>query len=106
MLEEAYQIVPELTILADIPIEARIHRLTVGLREAWEEMTKLQLELNLHIIELRLKVQPSIPLEVIEQCASAITLGLEDIGSAIRDYTRMLEESFEVLTNLLEDPNI
>lgn len=31
---------------------------------------------------------------------------IEEINSAIRDYTRMLEESFEVLTNIQEDPNI
>lgn len=70
------------------------------MREAREEMTKVQLELNLQIAELGLKAQPSTPQEVIEQCASAITAGLDEIGSAVRDCTSMLEESFEVLTNL------
>jgi len=63
-------------------------------------MAKVQLELNLQIIELWLKAQPSTPLAIREQRASAITSGLEEISSAVRDCTRMLEESFEVLKNL------
>lgn len=63
-------------------------------------MTKLQLELNLQITELQLRAQPSTPLEVREQCARAITAGLEEIGGAVQDYTRMLEESLGVLTTL------
>jgi len=31
---------------------------------------------------------------------------MEEISSTVRDYTRTLEESFEVLTNIQEDPNI
>lgn len=31
---------------------------------------------------------------------------MEEISSVVRDCTRMLEESFKVLTNLQEDPNI
>ena len=46
------------------------------------------------------------PPKVKEHQASAITMGLEEIGGAVRDYTSMLEESLEVLSNLQEDPNI
>ena len=74
----------------------RIHKLAVGASEAREEMTKVQLELNLQIAELQLKVQPSTPLEVKEQHTSAITTRMEDISSVVRDYTRMFKESFEV----------
>ena len=69
-------------------------------------MTKVQLELNLQIAELWLKAQLSNPLEVREQCANAITAGLDEIDSLVRDCNRMLEESFEVLTNLQEEPSI
>ena len=69
-------------------------------------MTKVQLDLNLQIVELWLKVQPSTPLEVREHHANAIITGLDEISSAVRDYTKILEESFEVLRNLQEDPNI
>lgn len=74
--------------------------------EAQEEMTKVQLELNLQITKMQLKAQPSTPLEVREQRTSAITSRLDEIGSAVRDCTSMFEESFEVLTNLQEDTNI
>jgi len=106
VIDDACQSVPELAIPPSIPAEARIHRLAAGVCEAREEMTKVQLDLNLHIVELRLKVQPSTPLEVREQCTSAITVGLEEIGGASRDRTSMLEESLEVLKTLQEKPNI
>lgn len=63
-------------------------------------MAKVQLELNLQIAELWLKVQPSTPPVLREQCANTITSGMEEISSVVRDLTRMLEESFDVLTNL------
>jgi len=69
-------------------------------------MTKVQLDLNLYTVELWLKVQPSTPLEVREHRANTIITRLDEISSAVRDYTRMLEESFEVLRHLQEDPNI
>jgi len=31
---------------------------------------------------------------------------MEEINNAVRDYTRILEEIFDVLTNLQEEPNI
>jgi len=63
-------------------------------------MTKIQLELNLNIIKLRIKALFSTPPEVREHCVSTITAGLDEIGSAVRDYTSMFEESFEDLKNL------
>lgn len=69
--------VPRFAIPADAPVEVHIHRLVARVREAREEMTKLLLELNLHITELRLKAQLSNPLEVREQHASAIRVGME-----------------------------
>lgn len=59
--------------------------------KAREEMTKVQLELNLQIIELWLKVQISTPLEIREQRASVVAAGLEEIGGVVRDCTDMLE---------------
>jgi len=51
-------------------VEAQIQRLAIGVFEVREEMKKLQLELNLQITELRLKVQLYTALEVREQRAS------------------------------------
>jgi len=53
--------VPDLAIPVDTQVEVCIHRLAAGVREAQEEMTKVQLELNLQITELWLKAQPSTP---------------------------------------------
>lgn len=47
MIDDACQSIPKLAILADIPVEARIQRLAAGVYEAREEITKVQLELNL-----------------------------------------------------------
>ena len=106
VLEEAYQMVPELAIPSDAPAEEHIHRLVAGVQNAREEMTKVQLELNLHIVKLRLKAQCSTPPKVRELHASTIVEGLEEIGGAVQDCTCMLEESVGVLKTLQEDPNI
>lgn len=106
MIDNACQCISELDILADIPVEAWIHRLATWVHEAREEMTKVQLELNLQITELRLKAQLSTASEVREQWASTIIMRLEEIRGAVRDSTSMLEESLEVLITSQEDPNI
>ena len=51
-------------------------------------------------------MQPSTLPEVREQHASAITMGTEEINSAVKNCTKLLEEAFKVLTTLQEDPNI
>lgn len=91
VIDDACQSVPELAIPADIPAETKIHKLATGVREAREEMTKVLLELNLHIAKLRLKTQPSTPPKVREQRASTIAVGLQEIGGVVRDCTNMLE---------------
>lgn len=106
VLDEGCQSIPQLAILADTPAEAHIHRLAAGVHKAQEEMKKVQLDLNLQIAKLRLKPQPSTLPKVREQRANTNTITLDEIGSGVRDCTRMFEESFEVLMNLQEDPNI
>lgn len=63
-IEEACHYVPELEIVTDLPVGMWIHKLASGFREAKEEATRIQLDLNLQITELRLKVQPSMAPEV------------------------------------------
>ena len=74
---------PELEIATDLPIRMRIHKLATGFHKVKEEATRIQLDLNLQIIELRLKIQPPTPPEVREQWHHAIQLGLEAIECAI-----------------------
>lgn len=58
-------------------------RHVAGVHKVWEEMTKVQLELNFQIIELWLKVQPSTPLKVREEHANAIIAKLDEIDNAV-----------------------
>ena len=44
--------VPELDIQAEEPVEVQIRKLAIGVRDAWIEMVRFQLELNLQMIEL------------------------------------------------------
>lgn len=53
------------------------------MREAQDEMTKVQLELKLNIAKLLLKAQRSTPPKVREQHANAIIAGLDEIGGAV-----------------------
>jgi len=100
MVEEACHCVLELEIVTDLPVGLRIHRLASGFREAKEEATRIQLDLNLQNSEIQLKAQSSTPSKVREQCASAIQKGLEEIRQVVQNCTPMLEESFMVLTSL------
>lgn len=98
MVDDACRHIPEPAIAADLSVEVRIHSLETGVHEARDEMTKVQLELNLYITELQLKAQPSTPSEIREQPSNSIATGLEEIGGAVCDCTDMLEHAFEVLT--------
>lgn len=65
---------------------------------------RIQLELNLQIIELRLKVQPSTPLEVREQWNHSIQVGLATIARTIQEFTGFLNQSLATLSSLHEHP--
>lgn len=66
VVEEAFQMVPELAIQAEEPVEACICNLVTVVCDTREKMARVQLELNLQIAELQLKAQPSALLEVRE----------------------------------------
>lgn len=52
VVEEACQMVLELDIQAEEPVEACVRKLATGVHDAQTEMARIQLELNLQIIEL------------------------------------------------------
>jgi len=66
MVDDTCRSILELAILEDLLVKVQINRLATRVHKAREEMTKVQLELNLQIIELRLEVQPSTPPKVRE----------------------------------------
>ena len=63
---EACRSIPKLDISKDALVEERIQKLIARVCEARSELAKVQLELNLKIIELALRDQPSTLLEVKE----------------------------------------
>lgn len=97
--------VPKLAIAAEELAEVRIQILASRVHEGKEEMAKVQLELNLQISELQLKVQPSTPPEVKEKDTSTSTKGIADTNSAVKEYTKLFE-SFKDPTTLHEEPDI
>jgi len=64
------------------------------------------LELNLQIVELWLKEQPSTPSEVREQHHRAIQSGLEVIEHVVQEFMGLLDQSLFTITSLQEDPTI
>lgn len=91
VIEEACQMVLELAIPEGEPIEVHIHKLAMGLRDACTKLTKVQLELNIQILEFQLKAQPSTPPEVKEQHATTVTEVITEVDSAVADCTRLFE---------------
>lgn len=69
-------------------------------------MEKVQLEFNLQIIKLQFKAQPSTLLEVKKQLATIVIEAVVAVDSAIVDCMQHFEQSFEVLKNMQEDPNV
>lgn len=96
----------ELAIQAEEPAEMHIRKLPARACKAKEEISKVQLELNLQIAELQLKAQPSTPPKVKKQCTSTITTTIAEVNGAVKDCTKLFKELFEVLTTLQEGPNI
>lgn len=81
-MEEACSSIPELVVPMELPTAEKIHQMAAVVRKTQEAAAKVQLEMNLQIIELHLKAHPSKPLEVREKCTRAIQLGLEQISQA------------------------
>ena len=82
-VEEAYTSVLGLVVPAKLPTAEKIHHMAARFHMAKEETVKVQLDLNLQITELRLKMHPFTPLEVREQCHHTIQSGLEVIEHAV-----------------------
>jgi len=51
----------------------------------------VQLELNLQIVDLQLKAQPSAPPKVKEQCATVVKEAIVVVDSAVADCTQLFE---------------
>jgi len=71
-MAEACRTVPELGILEAEPIDVRVWKLAVVVRDAQTDLANVQLELNLNIAKLQLKAQPSTSPEIRELHETAV----------------------------------
>lgn len=104
IIKKVCHCVPELEITTDLPTGIQIHKLESGFYEAKEEEMRIELDLNLQITELRLKVKPSTPFEVGEQWHYVIQYGLEVIACTTEECTGLLDQSLVMVNSLKEDP--
>lgn len=88
---EACRSVPELDIPKDMPVDERIQKLTVGVREVRSELAKVQLELNIKITELVLRDQPSNLLEVKKLREAAARDAVANIDSTVKECTTLFK---------------
>jgi len=88
---EACRTISELHILEEVSLEANIRELAPGVHDAKIEMTKVQFELNLKIIDLELKPQPSTPLEAREKCEVVVKDVVVVVDAIMVDYTTLFE---------------
>lgn len=103
---EACKTVPELHILDDAQLEAKIRKLATDVREAKEKVRRVTFEFNLKIAKLQLKLQPTTPLEVQEQHRVEIKEGMATLDATVTDCVALFEQSMELVTNLQEDLNL
>lgn len=103
MVVEACWTVPELNIIEDALVDARLRKLVAGVHKAWIELAKVQFELNLKIIELELRAQTSSPPEVREQCETIVKDAIIAVDTAVKDCTTLIEKVLKVVTSLQED---
>lgn len=87
-------------------MEAHVYELAIRVCDARAQMSRVQLEKNLKSAELKLKAQPSTPLEIREQRTTVVTTTMAVIDSAVEKCMQLFEQSFEVLTTLQEDLNL
>ena len=106
VVDEACCTVPELEIPKAELVEVWVWKLATGVRDTCIELERVQLELNLKIVELQLKPQPSTLPEIEEQHETAVKYMLATVESALKDYTTLFEQSLEVVTYLQEDPMV
>ena len=87
-------------------MEAKIQKLAVGVHDARNEMAKVQFELHLKITELKLREQPSTPLEVRKQHKAVVKNVVTAIDVAVVDCIVLFEQLMEALTSLQDEPNL
>lgn len=94
MVAEAWKIVLEMHIPEEASLEAKIRKLAVGVCNNKIEVFKVLFELNLKIIELELKSQPSTPWEVKEQREATMKDGVVTVDAMVVDCMCFLSKKW------------
>ena len=76
------------------------------MKELKEEISKVRFELQLQISELQLKLQPTTPPKVREQCEATIKANMNTLEDAIKGCSQLFEKTMEMWTSLQEDPHL
>lgn len=97
-IAEACKTIPKLYIPKEESLEAKIRKFYASACDAKTEVEKVQFELNLRIIEIKLKSQPSTPTEVKEQQEAIVKDGVVAIDVVAADCTALYQKSMEVFT--------
>lgn len=105
-MAEVCSSVPQLAMPAELQATTKIHHMVARFCKAQEQAAKAHWELNLQIMELRLKAQTTTSLGVIEQRCRTLQEELEVIECAIQDCTGLLDQSLLTLILLQEDPTL
>lgn len=76
------------------------------IRDLKNKLTEMKFECEFKITELQMRLQPVTPLKLCEQREKDLKLVLEVIVDTVVDYSKLLDETMNILTTLQEDPNI
>ncbi len=87
-------------------MEVHICKLATRVSDARVEMARVQLELNLQVVELQLKAQPSTLPDIREHRTTIVITTMVVVESAVTNCMKLFEQSFKVLNTLWEDPNV
>lgn len=91
VIEETCSMLPQWEIQEEELVEAHVHKLAIGVCDARPKMARVQLELNLKIIEFQLKAQPSSLSEFKEQHTTIVTIIIALVDSAVVDCMQLFE---------------
>ena len=75
-------------------------------KDTKEEVDKVSLELQMHIVELQIKLQQPNELEVREQYEVDAKLVMNNIETIVKDCSQIFEDVMEICASLHKDPHV
>ena len=78
----------------------------MAVKDTNEEVDKVSLELQMHIVELQLKLQQPTQLEVREKYEADAKAVMNNIEMTIKDCSQIFEDVMEICPSLHEDPHV